>query len=420
MNHRPLTPLQQAITFRLNGFGTLDAARLRDSLASQYRRLGQTELDWHGDFSLACDLLALYGMLRSDTDTAGARRLVSRQPRPLPAAPAALPALPRRSPRLTWPLTTATAGTLVAAGCSLLPIGSNAPGHIPTYADGSTPPSRIEQFYAGNNMVYRYCHGDECPAPTPKRPAIGGFAYANHGAARPAPLHQAAPAPGAAVAPSATPSTTDNSRHAAIAAALAKLKDPAGAPTTAPAASTESAVGLPSAARKAAQPERAAAPVQLAMADTASPATNTIVKQAVASAPSATDTTGRLKSDPEFTSYKGIAEFANGSQVLDGLNKQKIAELAPQARAAAQVRLRGRVARETLDEDMKKLAVGRAYAVKMEFARHDVPKDKIRILNPKAELVDAANPKASVNRSVDIFIDMPQQAEAGHAGTGTH
>ena len=86
------------------------------------------------------------------------------------------------------------------------------------------------------------------------------------------------------------------------------------------------------------------------------------------------------------------------------------------------MRLRGRVARETLDEDMKKLAVGRAYAVKMEFARHDVPKDKIRILNPKAELVDAANPKASVNRSVDIFIDMPQQAKADarHAATGTN
>ena len=48
--------------------------------------------------------------------------------------------------------------------------------------------------------------------------------------------------------------------------------------------------------------------------------------------------------------------FQQGSMVLDGLSRQKVAELAPQARDAERVRLRGRVATTQLSEDMKKLA----------------------------------------------------------------
>ncbi|HNE26666.1 MAG TPA: hypothetical protein PLH12_05960, partial [Pseudomonadales bacterium] len=71
-----------------------------------------------------------------------------------------------------------------------------------------------------------------------------------------------------------------------------------------------------------------------------------------------------LLTDSDFTSYKGMVGFQQGSMVLDGLSRQKVAELAPQARDAERVRLRGRVATTQLSEDMKKLAVGRAYAVK--------------------------------------------------------
>ena len=90
-----------------------------------------------------------------------------------------------------------------------------------------------------------------------------------------------------------------------------------------------------------------------------------------------------LRTDSDFTSYKGMVGFQQGSMVLDGLSRQKVAELAPQAREAERVRLRGRVATTQLSEEMKKLAVGRAYAVKVEFVKHEVDKSKIRILSPQ-------------------------------------
>jgi hypothetical protein len=79
--------------------------------------------------------------------------------------------------------------------------------------------------------------------------------------------------------------------------------------------------------------------------------------------------------------------------MLDGLSRQKVAELAQEAQEAERVRLRGRAGAVILTEELKKLAVGRAYAVKMEFVKHDVAKDKIRILNPREnDLLDGGAP----------------------------
>ncbi|PKP72782.1 MAG: hypothetical protein CVT84_16940 [Alphaproteobacteria bacterium HGW-Alphaproteobacteria-6] len=89
-----------------------------------------------------------------------------------------------------------------------------------------------------------------------------------------------------------------------------------------------------------------------------------------------------------------------------GLSRQKVAELAPQAREAERVRLRGRVATAQLSEEMKKLAVGRAYAVKVEFVKHEVDKSKIRILSPQQS--SGENATGSV-RGVDVMIDMPER-----------
>ena len=113
-----------------------------------------------------------------------------------------------------------------------------------------------------------------------------------------------------------------------------------------------------------------------------------------------------LRTDSDFTSYKGMVGFQQGSMVLDGLSRQKVAELAPQAREAERVRLRGRVATAQLSEEMKKLAVGRAYAVKVEFVKHEVDKSKIRILSPQQS--SGENATGSV-RGVDVMIDMPER-----------
>ena len=90
-----------------------------------------------------------------------------------------------------------------------------------------------------------------------------------------------------------------------------------------------------------------------------------------------------------------MVSFQQGSMVLDGLSRQKVAE---------RVRLRGRVASTQLSEDMKKLAVGRAYAVKVEFGKHDVDKAKIRILNPQQATAESAT---GTVRGVDVMLDMP-------------
>ena len=89
-----------------------------------------------------------------------------------------------------------------------------------------------------------------------------------------------------------------------------------------------------------------------------------------------------------------------------GRADHKVAELAPNARVAERVRLRGRVATTQLSEDMKKLAVGRAYAVKVEFVKHKVDKAKIRILSPQQSSGDNAT---GTVRGVDVMIDMPEK-----------
>lgn len=403
MRH-PLTPLQQAITFRTNSFGSLFEGRLRENLAAEFRRPDCSEQHWLEDFSLAIDLLALYGVLRIERDAAGARRLVSLQPRPAPVNPAVhgLPSLPKRGLRLSWPLTVATTGTLLVAGCSLFPVSSGT-GDVVAYGDGTSAPARIEQFRVRDNMVYRYCQGDECPSPTPKRLAVGGLAYATAATAT---------APAAATTAVAGSTTSPRSTQATIAQALQAIAR--GAKEEAP--TTPAPAPLCALAETTQRASNGKPPVLLAMANASAQTAHTLIEPAQAGTPSAesaepAEPAGRLKLDPKFTSYQGIVEFANGSQVLDGLSKQKIAEIAPQAREAESVRVRGRVARESLDEEMKKLAVGRAYAVKMELAKYNVAKDKIRILNPKADLLDSSNRQSSANRSVDIYLDMPQQAK---------
>lgn len=73
--------------------------------------------------------------------------------------------------RILLPFIAAT--SLMASGCSLMQ--STTPLVVTRYnAEGTPPPERMEQFknpYNGN-MVYRFCVGNECPMPTPKRPAI--------------------------------------------------------------------------------------------------------------------------------------------------------------------------------------------------------------------------------------------------------
>lgn len=210
-------------------------------------------------------------------------------------------------------------------------------------------PSRIEQFFNRGKMVYRYCVDDECPSPTPKIPAIAQAPRTIEVDPVPTPEH---PVP--------------------VLVKRAEGKLPV---MLRYGQATSSAQGLPELAATVISP----AP------EAALPAKRPIL---VAAGPEA-----RLKLDAEFDSYKGVVSFASGSMMLDGLSRQKVAELAQEAQEAERVRLRGRAGAVILTEELKKLAVGRAYAVKMEFVKHDVAKDKIRILNPREnDLLDGGAP----------------------------
>jgi len=213
-------------------------------------------------------------------------------------------------------------------------------------------------------MVYRYCVDDECPSPTPKIPAIAQAPRTIEVDPVPTPEH---PVP-----------------------VLVRRTEGKSPVMLRYGQATSSQQGLPELAATVISP----AP------EAALPAKRQIL---VAAGPEA-----RLKLDAEFDSYKGVVSFASGSMMLDGLSRQKVAELAPKAQEAERVRLRGRAGAVSLTEELKKLAVGRAYAVKMEFVKHDVAKDKIRILNPREnDLLDGGAPRASINRSVDVTFDMP-------------
>lgn len=380
---RQLTPLQTAIVKRVSNLERITENRLCNYLASYFRGIEEADDAWNKEFALAIDLLVLYGLVRIENTERKGRIVIDaqRSPEPEEAAPPAQESSP------PWPM--ATAAALLAAGCSLLPTNTTAPHVVPpqAYGDGTTAPSRIEQFYNGRSLVYRYCVDEECPSPTPKIQAQLAVAAST------------AAAPRYNTAAELKTLTHPQYAQAATAATRAGAATIAAKATTAPKATVDAAAagaGLAGAATLAAKP---VSPQKVAVGTPAPTllASMTTVETGPVSM--------GLKADTEFTSYKGMVGFYNGSQVLDGMNRQKVAELAPQAREATHVRLRGHAGTTpTMSEDMKKLAVGRAYAVKVEFTKHDVAKEKIRILNPRPDAHDA--PTASVRR-VDIMLDMP-------------
>lgn len=56
---------------------------------------------------------------------------------------------------------------------------------------------------------------------------------------------------------------------------------------------------------------------------------------------------------------------------------------------------------------MRKLALGRAVAVKHVLVEHEVPAGKVKILHPHNRLIDPSNPNSMANRAVAIDVVMP-------------
>lgn len=374
---RILSPLQEAILLRVSHLERLQESRVRDYLGSYFRGPEESDEAWCEEFSLTLELLVLYGHIHIEEDPRKGRILSLALAAATPSV-TDTPVIEAATPR--WPaVSVAAMAVLAAAGCTLLPSSqptAKAVAPLPVYSDGTGFPSRIEQFFNGRNMVYRYCQDDECPLPTPKVASAA----------------QRFDAPRYETTADAHNAVAIGAAGASVAAAAARI-----GPLTEPQAKMNA---KPTATLVAAASSGAVQSIGASVGATAPNMLATLSQKETPTAGLA------LRTDGEFTSYKGMVGFQQGSMVLDGLSRQTVAELAPMARDAERVRLRGRVASTQLSEDMKKLAVGRAYAVKVEFGKHDVDKAKIRILNPQQ--ANAENATGTV-RGVDVMLDMSEK-----------
>lgn len=397
--------------------------------------------------AMSVELLMLYGLIapriipgQVSGEVSATLRLQAwyRQQHASPQAIAPKPArrlrVPYRPPLRS--LTSLAVATALAAGCANL--------NLPTAEEAQvTAQPRTVQMasYYQNNMVYRYCQGPECLEPTPKVPAAAPLTRPRTttvdmpGAPMPATQDSTQePPPLTGMTP--PPSTKESFMAAEILRlreALAKLESAVklrDAPTVAttarpvtPAPSpltpqrvqsgqptlasnppatprTPSVTDTPT-ATSTPQPERAPA-----LAAVAAPKAMDIAKPVVKVAASEPVSIG-LKLDADFASFKAIVQFEDGAQTLDGLSREKIAEIAPKAKLADKVRVRGYAAVAQLDETTRKLALGRAIAVRNALVAHEVSPAKVQILNPQNRLLDPAHPTSRANRAVAIDVVMP-------------
>lgn len=378
---RTLSPLQEAISLRVSRLERISETRLRDYLGTYFQGLEESEDAWCKEFALALELLVLYGHIRLEEHPRKGRILIDSRRSAAPLRSPSMLDAPAEECHVgdrkgaPWPIVACAASAVLAAGCSFLPLTPPQPNQVaqlPVYGDGTSFPSRIEQFFNGRNMVYRYCQDVECPSPTPKiaapTPRVDLPRYEPAGSQR----------QGTAQGLAQGLSVGATEKIAKVALPVVKPS----ATLVAAASGAITGVGVSAVG--------AAAPNTLAMLTNKETSTAGIA----------------LRADGEFTSFKGMVGFQQGSMVLDGLSRHKVAELAPAARDAERVRLRGKVASSQLSEEMKKLAVGRAYAVKVEFVKHNVDKAKIRIMSPQQSSGDNAT---GTVRGVDVMLDMPEK-----------
>lgn len=124
----------------------------------------------------------------------------------------------------------------------------------------------------------------------------------------------------------------------------------------------------------------------------------------------------QAKHAPAAAAATNVAElisFGNNSDVLDAAALTQLQPLAHAARLADGVRLRGRVGYAVLTDAQRRLAVGRAIAVRRALVELGVERSKIKILIPRDhDFVDAADPAAPVNRSVSVALTLSAEKAA--------
>lgn len=175
-----LKPIQSRILVKLGTARQLSFTRLAE-VAMPNRKLDpESRSRWDHEIRLQIELLGLYGLIQIDEQmgirTCTAPEFVVRWvPDHLKRADAMQKAGKKYRPSIVLPLIAASLVAVATTACSNLPgmkQDTPAPVVSPYNATGTPPPERMEQFYnpQSNSMVYRFCVGSECPAPTPKKP----------------------------------------------------------------------------------------------------------------------------------------------------------------------------------------------------------------------------------------------------------
>lgn len=172
-----LKPLQARILVKLGTARDIPFDHLVKALMPDHEMQGMSLAEWDNEIRLNIELLKVYGVIQI-TDRLGVRICVAPDfvvrwadvHRVRAAAEGK-----KYKPSMAIPLAVATVLATVTTGCSTSPgmiQSTPAPVVKPYNADGTPPPERMEQFYNARtgSMVYRFCVGDECPLPTPKKP----------------------------------------------------------------------------------------------------------------------------------------------------------------------------------------------------------------------------------------------------------
>lgn len=174
-----LNPLQTRILVHLGTAREMPFDQLVQALmpAREMQRL--TLVEWDVEISLRIELLAVYGVIQI-VDRIGVRVCVApdfvQRWADVHRVRAAAEGK-KYKPSIVLPAVAAVLLATATAGCSSFPgMKQETPTPAPVVsrynAERTPPPERMEQFYNARtgSMVYRFCVGDECPLPTPKKP----------------------------------------------------------------------------------------------------------------------------------------------------------------------------------------------------------------------------------------------------------
>ena len=175
-----LKPIQSRILVKLGTARHLSFNRLA-AVAMPSRKLDpESRSRWDNEIRLQIELLGLYGLIQIQ-EQLGVRTCIAPDfvvrwvPEHMDRAAKMQRAGKKYRPSIVMPLIAASLVAVATTACSSLPgmkQDTPAPVVSPYNAAGTPPPERMEQFYnpQSNSMVYRFCVGSECPAPTPKKP----------------------------------------------------------------------------------------------------------------------------------------------------------------------------------------------------------------------------------------------------------